>query len=288
MSLGDEQGYGESSRSGDGGAYGGYAGTGQTRTRLPEGGGDPYGGGPRRPRSSSRSLVSIVGVVVLLIAAIAFANRGGGDSDTDGNSGGDKAETAPTAASGERPVKSKTAGIPTGFAQSEEGAQSAAANYAVALGSTGMFRKDSRHTIVDALYTSDAAAELQAPLDQAYSADFLSKMGLDSDGNPPQDSTFVSRVTPLGATVQDYGNTSAKVAVWYMGLIGMSGQNSTDPVTSTWKTWTFDLQWSNGDWKIVTDSQKDGPAPVPGDDQAATSEEISKAVEEYGGFTYAR
>lgn len=185
-------------------------------------------------------------------------------------------------------MKSRTVGIPSGFAQSEEGAQSAAANYAVALGSTGMFHKDSRHTIVDALYTADAAAELQAPLDQAYSADFLSKMGLDSDGSPPEGSTFVSRVTPLGTTVQDYGNAGTKVAVWYMGLIGMSGQSSTDPVTSTWKTWTFDLQWSNGDWKIVKDSQKDGPAPVPGDDQAATSEEISKAVEQYGGFTYAR
>ncbi|MFF5361243.1 hypothetical protein ACFY4I_17910 [Streptomyces scabiei] len=286
MSLGDEQGYGESSRSGDD-AYGGYAGTGQTRTRLPEGGGDPYGGAPRRPRSSSRSLVTVVGVVVLLIAAIAFANRGD-DGDTTDGADGDTTKTAPTAASGERPVKSKTAGIPTGFAQSEEGAQSAAANYAVALGSTGMFHMDSRHTIVDALYTSDAAADLRTPLDQAYSTEFLSKMGLDADGNPPEDNTFVSRVTPLGTTVQDYSNSRAKVAVWYMGLIGMSGSNSTDPVTSTWKTWTFDLQWSNDDWKIVTDSQKDGPAPVPGDDQAATSEEISKAVDEYGGFTYAR
>jgi hypothetical protein len=73
-----------------------------------------------------------------------------------------------------------------------------------------------------------------------------------------------------------------------MGLIGMSGQGSTNPVSSTWETWTFDLQWDNGDWKIGTDSQKDGPAPVPGDDKAATSDEISKAIEEYGGFTYAR
>lgn len=280
MSLGDEHGYDESSRVGDDGAYGGYAGTGQTRTRLPE------GGDPRRPRSSSRSLVTIVGVVVLLIAAIAFANRGGGDSTTDNTS--DKAKTAPTAASGERPVETKTGGIPSGFAHDQQGAESAAANYAVALGSTGMFHAESRHTIVNSLYTSDAAADLQGPLDNAYSADFLSKMGLDSDGNPPQGSTFVSRVTPLGTTVQDYGNDSAKVAVWYMGLIGMSGQSSTDPVTSTWKTWTFDLKWSSGDWKIVADSQKDGPAPVPGDEQAATSEEISKAVEEYGGFTYAR
>ena len=35
-------------------------------------------------------------------------------------------------------------------------------------------------------------------------------------------------------------------------------------------------------------SQKDGPTPVNGDNRASTADEIAKAVEEYGGFTYAR
>ncbi|MEU8981931.1 MULTISPECIES: hypothetical protein [unclassified Streptomyces] len=283
MSLGDEPGYGDTSRGEDGG----YGGSGQTRTRLPDRPGDVYGGA-RRGRSSSRSLITVVGVVVLLIAAIAFANRGGDDPSSSGNGGSDKAKTSPTTASGTRPVESKVAGIPAGFAHSEQGAESAAANYAVALGSTGMFKTATRHDIVNTIYTSAAAGQLQGPMDQAYSADFLSKLGLDADGNPPAGSTFVSRTIPVGTKVEQYSDTGATVAVWYMGLIGMSGQRSTDPVSSTWKTWTFDLQWDNGDWKIVTDSQKDGPAPVPGDDKAATSDEISKAIEEYGGFTYAR
>ncbi|GAA2549292.1 MULTISPECIES: hypothetical protein [Streptomyces] len=276
MSLGDEH---ETS--------GGYGGTGQTRTRLPEGGGDLYGGTRRGGRSSSRSLVTVVGVVVLLIAAIAFANRGGGDSPSSDDSG-DSPKAAATAPSGEKPVGSKSAGIPSGFAHDRQGAESAAANYAVALGSTGMFNKDSRHTIVDTIYTPAAAAELQGAMDKAYSADFLSKLGLDANGNPPQGSTFVSRTLPVGTKVEHFSSDSAKVAVWYMGLIGMSGEKSTDPVSTTWKTWTFDLQWTDGDWKISADTQKDGPAPVPGDDRAASSDEISKAVEEYGGFTYAR
>ncbi|MFD8424299.1 hypothetical protein [Streptomyces sp. NPDC059466] len=285
MSLGDEPGYGDGPR-GDDGRYGG---TGQTRTRLPDRPGDVYGGA-RRGRSSSRSLVTVVGVVVLLIAAIAFANRGGDDSSSGdgGGGGGAKSGTSPTAASGDRPVDSKTNGIPAGFAHTEQGAQSAAANYAVALGSTDMFHTDNRHTIVDTIYTSDAAGHLQGPMDDAYSPDFLGKLGLDAKGNPPDGNTFVSRTIPVGSKVQQYSATAAKVSVWYMGLIGMSGQGSTDPVSSTWKTWTFGLQWDKGDWKIVTDSQKDGPAPVPGDDKAAASDEISKAIEEYGGFTYAR
>ncbi|MFC5219311.1 hypothetical protein [Streptomyces coerulescens] len=276
MSLGDER---ETS--------GGYGGTGQTRTRLPESSGDVYGGARRGGRSSSRSLVTVVGVVVLLIAAIAFANRGGDDS---GSPSGDENQpkSSTTAASGTRPVDGKAAGIPGGFARDEQGAQSAAANYAVTLGSTGMFNKESRHGIVDAIYTPTAAAKLQGAMDQAYTADFLSKLGLDADGNAPEGSTFVSRTVPVGTTVDQFSQSGAKVSVWYVGLIGMSGTGSTDPVSPTWKTWTFDLQWVNGDWKITADTQKDGPAPVPGDDRAASSDEISKAIEEYGGFTYAR
>ncbi|SED28945.1 hypothetical protein SAMN05216532_4078 [Streptomyces sp. 2231.1] len=276
MSLGDEQGYTD------------YGDAGHTRTRLPEG--DPYGGAPRRVgrRSSSRSLVTVVGVVVLLIAAIAFANRGDDSSSNNTTNKQNQPTAAATTATGTRPVESKSTGVPTGFAHSEQGAQSAASNYAVALGSTGMFRKDSRHTLLDLLYTSDAASRVQTPMDQAYSAEFLARMGLDPSGNPPNGSTFVSRVVPIGTSVRQYQDDKAKVAVWYLGLIGMAGNTSTDPVTSSWKTWTFDLRWSDGDWKIASDAQKNGPAPVPGDDKAATSAEISKATEEYGGFTYAR
>ncbi|MFH9549465.1 hypothetical protein [Streptomyces sp. NPDC017435] len=282
MTPGDENDYGESARSDEGQGYG------RTRLRLPDN--DPYGGARRGGRSSSRSLVTVVGVVVVLIAAIAFANRGGEDSSSTSANGSTNSEpkAKSTAATGTRPVRSTTGGVPSGFAHTQQGAQSAAANYAVALGSTGMFQTDSRHALVDTVYTPAAAAKLQGAMDQAYSTDFLAKMGLDTDGNAPQGNTFVSRVVPVGTTPQTYSTATAKVAVWYLGLIGMSGTSSTDPVTSSWKTWTFDLQWTDGDWKIVSDQQKDGPAPVPGDDQAATSDEISKAIEEFGGFTYAR
>ncbi|EYT78980.1 membrane protein [Streptomyces sp. Tu 6176] len=284
MSLGDEHGHGDSARA-DTDPYGG----GQTRTRLPDRTGDPYGGARRGARSSSRGVVTVVAVVVLLIAAIAFANRGSGSSGSASRgSSGARAEAAATAPTGTRPVTTRSAGLPSGFAHDQQGAQSAAANYAVTLGSTGMFKKDSRHAIVNLLYTPEAAAKLQGPMDQAYSADFLARMGLDADGNSPKGSTFVSRATPVGTAVRQYSATDARVSVWYMGLIGMSKTATTDPITSSWKTWTFDLRWNQNDWKIVSDTQQNGPAPVPGDDRAATSDQIRKAIEEYGGFTYAR
>ncbi|KJY44125.1 membrane protein [Streptomyces sp. NRRL B-1568] len=280
MSLGDD-GYGEDDRHH------------VTRTRLPEGEVDPYAPAARRGRPSGRNLMTVVGVVVLLIAAIAFANRGGGDSTSDSSDdasghGGKGVSTGPTAPSGTKPVEGKTGGIASGFAHSEQGAQSAAANFAVALGGDGMFKAESRHAIVDSVYAADAAARLKAPQDQAYSADFLKKLGLDASGNPPKDKTFISRTIPVGTKVEAYASESAKVSVWYTGLIGMAGTGSTDPVRTTWKTWTFDMKWVDGDWKVVADDQKDGPAPVSGDVPASSSDDITNAVKEYGGFTYAR
>ena len=195
----------------------------------------------------------------------------------------------PTAATGRRPVDTETTnGIPSGFAHDEQGAQSAASNYAVALGSDAMIKPASRHELLTAIYTTDAATQLKDALDKAYSPQVLGTMGLDSDGNPPQGSTFVSRTIPVGAKVLKYSTDHTRIAVWFLGLTGVAGDKSTEPVTSTWKTSTFDLQWSSDDWKIVSDTEKNGPAPVPGDDRASSADEIAKAVEGYGGFTYAR
>ncbi|MFD6290589.1 hypothetical protein [Streptomyces sp. NPDC060205] len=281
MSLGDEHG----ARGEDGG----YGGTGQTRTRLPDSAGDVYGGARRGSRSSSRSLVTVVGVVVLLIAAIAFANRGGGGSGSEDGGGGGKVGAAPTAPSGERPVKSTAGGIPTGYAQDDQGAQSAAANYSVALGSTDMFDADRRREIVNTVYAPDVAADRQAGLDQAYSSEkFLSNIGLGKDGTAPSGQTFVSRIIPVGTKVKSVTSANASVQVWYTSLFGLSGDGSTNPVSESWYTTTYELKWVDGDWKVTDFQQKDGPVPVGRDQTASTADDMTKAVEEYGGFTYAR
>ncbi|MER6354188.1 hypothetical protein ABT186_20725 [Streptomyces sp. NPDC001634] len=276
MSLGDGA---------SGGGEGEYGGVGQTRTRLPDRGGDVYGGA-RRGRSSSRSLVTVVGVVVLLIAAIAFANRGGGSSSND--DGGNKAQSAPTAASGTRPVESKSGGIPAGFAHDQQGAQSAAANYAVVLVSADILKPARRSEILQQVFVSTQVPALEAKFNQAYSKDFLNKVGLDENGNPTAGHTYVSRTMPIGTKTTQYSNTTATVEVWCTGVFGTAGEDSTNPVSSDWFTMTLQLRWSGGDWKVDSFSQKEGPAPVNGDNKVSTSDEISKAVEEFGGFTYAR
>ncbi|UOB11914.1 hypothetical protein MQE23_23905 [Streptomyces sp. HP-A2021] len=274
MSLGDEHE-----------ASGGYGGTGQTRTRLPDTGADPYGT-PRRTRSS-RSLVTVVGVVVLLIAAIAFANRGDDGPSSAGGSA-DKPEAAATAPSGERPVQATAGGAPSGFAHDQQGVESAAANYAVVLGSADMFDKAKRDAVLRAIISPSRVAGFEARLDKAYTPEFNKNIGLNEDGSAPNGFTFVSRTSPIGTKVTEYSASNATVEVWCSGLLGLAGENSTTPVTNSWFTITMQLEWAKSDWKIVTHSQKDGPTPVPGDDRASSADEMAKAVEEYGGFTYAR
>ncbi|ALO09900.1 putative integral membrane protein [Streptomyces venezuelae] len=277
MSLGDEH---------DG--FGGVGGSGQTRTRLPEGNsGDVYGGA-RRPVRTSRSLITVVSVVVLLIAAIAFANRGGGDPADAAPTTGTPGAAAPTAATGVRPVNGKNGQIPAGYAHDEQGAQSAATNYAVVLGSAEMFQDGPRAEIVRAIHDPTVVEDLLKKLDASYSAGLMAGMGLDENGTAPSGLTFVSRTVPIGTKVRDYTENSATVEVWCTGLGGLAGAGSTKPVTSTWFTITQKLKWVGNDWRVESFSQSEGPTPVNGDSRASTADEIAEAVEGYGGFTYAR
>ncbi|MEW2128445.1 hypothetical protein AB0891_32535 [Streptomyces sp. NPDC007259] len=287
MSLGDEDGYGnDAGRTSD--AYSTIGGTRQTRTRLPDG---PTGDGPRRPPRNSRSLITFVGVVILLLGAIAFANMGGDDGSSPKSGAGtsDKTDAAPTAATGTKPVTGKNGTIPSGFAHDEQGAASAAANYSVALGSAEMFDRDQRRAIASAVYAPTVAAARQDALDKVYSdADFLTNIGLTPEGTAPAGQTFISRSNPVGTKVVKFDSDAASVAVWYSALFGLAGDGSKNPVSESWFTNTFELKWTGGDWKVTDFTQKDGPAPVGRDQAASSAEEMADAVEQFGGFTYAR
>ncbi|MFE7390663.1 hypothetical protein [Streptomyces sp. NPDC057582] len=291
MSAGDDHGYSDSGTGRTDDGYSTLGGTRQTRTRFPDGeGGDGYGGS-RRPARSSRSLVMVVGVVVLLIAAIAFANMGGGGNDgasSGGNGGGNKAGAAPTAATGTKPVTGKNGTIASGFAHDEQGAQSAATNYAVALGSADMFNAAARRGILQATHDPAVVDRLQADMDKAYSASLFTNVGLNEDGSTPSGLTFISRTVPVGTKVTKQTGDTATVEVWCTGLVGMAGQGSTKPVTETWFTITENLKWVGNDWKIESSNQTEGPTPVSGGNRASTADDIAGAVEQYGGFTYAR
>lgn len=284
MSLGDEPGYGDGPRGEDGG----YGGSGQTRTRLPDRPGDVYGGARRGRGSSSRSLVTVVGVVVLLIAAIAFANRGD-DAASPGDSSGDKAKTSPTAASGHPPVTSKTAGDPIGLRPHGRGSTERCRELR---GRAGLHRHVQRRPAardrrrrVHARGGSRTAARPGLGL---HERDVPDEHRPGQERRRSRGQTFISRIIPVGTKIKASSTDGATVELWYTSLFGLSGDSSTNPVSESWYTTTYQLKWINGDWKVTDFTQKDGPVPVGRDQKASTADDMTKAVEEYGGFTYAR
>ncbi|MEV4560935.1 hypothetical protein AB0K51_28605 [Kitasatospora sp. NPDC049285] len=263
-----------------------------TRTRLPVAEQTPAAGG--RQARPLRTLLTVIAVVTLLVVAIAVANRNKPDPVRGGGaaSGDHATPSAPaadrTAASGQQPVTTTANGIATGYPHTDQGAQSAAANYAVALGSADMFRTDTRHTILTTLADPTALPTLQSRLDQAFSAETVARFGLDAQGHPPKGQTFVSRIVPVGSRTTNGADTATKVEVWCTGLYGLAGDASTNPVTQDWYTLTVTMRWTGSDWKLTDYSRAAGPAPLPGDQQAATAKEIADAVQQFGGFRYAR
>ncbi|MFD7414253.1 hypothetical protein ACFVZ3_23100 [Kitasatospora purpeofusca] len=265
-----------------------------TRTRLPVGE-QPSSQMSARQARPLRTLLTVLVVVTLLVLAISIANRGKPDPGTaaTGRSADRAAAATATsgagpAPSGDQPVTATVNGIAAGFPHTDQGAQSAAANYAVAIGSADMFRTDSRHTIVTTIADPAAAQTLQSRLDQGFGADTVARYGLDAQGRAPKGLTFVSRTVPVGAKAVGYTDTETKVEVWCTGLTGLAGERSVQPVLASWFTLTLDLRWTGGDWKLTDYASRQGPAPMPGDEQAATAEEITGAVQQFGGFRYAR
>jgi hypothetical protein len=158
----------------------------------------------------------------------------------------------------------------------------------VVLVSADILKPARRSEIVRQVFVPGQQAALTDKFNKAYSRQFLSSIGLDANGNAAAGQTYVSRTAPIGTKTTAYSGSAATAEVWCTGVYGTAGDRSTNPVTSDWFTLTLQLSWSDGDWKVDSFSQKDGPAPVPGDNKASSADEMTKAVEEYGGFTYAR
>ncbi|MFJ8044994.1 hypothetical protein ACIRBX_31285 [Kitasatospora sp. NPDC096147] len=266
-----------------------------TRTRLPVGEQSVYQqqqtGRQGRPL---RTLLAVLVVVLLLVVAVSIANRDKPDPKAGGRTGSADRATpaapapATTAPTGQLPVATSSNGIGVGHPHTSQGAQSAAANYAVALGSEEMFRADTRATLLGTVADQSALPALKARLDAAFGPEQLAGFGLDDKGRPAKGLTFVSRTVPVGTKLTNQADTATVVQVWCTGLLGLAGQGSTQPVSENWFTLTLTMRWTGSDWKLTDFARTSGPAPVPGDQQAATAEEITGAVQDFGGFRYAR
>ncbi|WP_436771718.1 hypothetical protein [Yinghuangia sp. YIM S09857] len=256
----------------------------RTRTLLPPR--NDSAGAPERRRNPVLSGIGVVVVIMVVVLTLAYASRrGGGETPPGAENAGTSQDNAPTTAAA--PPAAAVAGVPVGYARTRDGAQSAAANYSTAYGSSAMFKPASRRAVIAALAAPTAKDGLQTRADSAFAAQ-NTLFGLDAEGNPPKGLTFVCRALPVGTKVAAYTPDTATVEVWGAGLIGLAGTGSTKPVTEAWTTTTMRLSWADGDWKLVDFSQKEGPTPVSGLQGASGAEEIAQAVRDFEELRYAR
>ncbi|MCF2526817.1 hypothetical protein [Yinghuangia soli] len=259
----------------------------RTRTRLPVRAEE--GALPARRRNPVLSGVGVVVVILVVMLTLAYASRRGGtDQEAGGTQPAGSAQNSagvPAVAGGRD--AGTVAGVAVGHPRTREGAQSAAANYATAYGSSAMFKPASRQALIAAIADPATKAGLLARADAAFAAQ-TTLFGLDAQGNAPKGLVFVCRALPVGTKPVSYTADSATVEVWGAGLVGLAGAGSTKPVSEAWSTTTMRLSWADGDWKLVDFGQKEGPTPVSGLQTASGAAEIAQAVRDFEELRYAR
>lgn len=261
----------------------------RTRTRLPL---QPEDGAAEPRRNPVLSGVGVVVVILVVALTLAYASRRGGSESAAPVTGsaGTVAGTPRTATTNTTTATAPggiLAGVPVGYPRSREGAQSAAANYTTAYGSSAMFTPTARHAVLAAIADPATRTALVTRTDAAFAAQ-TALFGLDPNGNPPKGLAFVCRALPVGTKLAQYTPDGATVEVWAAGIVGLAGAGSTKPVSEAWTTTTVRLAWSAGDWKLVDFSQKEGPTPVSGLQAASGAEEIAGAVRDFEELRYVR
>ncbi|MFC8016662.1 hypothetical protein [[Kitasatospora] papulosa] len=244
------------------------------------------GAGAASPWRRAKIGAIIFGVVLVLGIALTLSGGGGG-TDDKGTPETPASSTPTSQAGGSGPgAKAKTVknGVPVGYPRSKDGAAAAAVNFQVARSSPGYFTDQAlRHQVLKTVMTSSALASQQAQDDQTVKG-LMAALGVTEQTAPD----MVMRAASLGTSVRSYSDDTATVRVWMSEVVGVPTDKSKMPVSGTYSTYTLILQWQDGDWKIATIDQAEGPTPLVAADQSASStDEMRLANKEFEAPRYA-
>jgi hypothetical protein len=198
-----------------------------------------------------------------------------------GTAAAPSAEAAPATGVGPRRVSS---GVGVGYAHTRQGAVAAAANYTRALSSALILDTARRRAAIDTLAAPEARARLQKTFDQAVAS---IRAGLGVSGSAGDGAQVLLRATPVGWRVEQYGQGSARVAIWVTSVGGSVGGSGSAPVREGWGTTTVSLRWVAGDWKQVASATTDGPVPIADVAPPTAAGELVSKANEFKEFTYA-
>jgi hypothetical protein len=204
------------------------------------------------------------------------------ETATPGTVAAAPAQGAATSAVGPRKLKNN---VGVGYARSQKGAVAAAANYASVLSSALILDTAKRRAAIDTLAAPESKAGLQESFDEAVAS---LRQGLGVTGADADDVQVLMRANPVGWKVDDYGDGTARVAIWMSGLTGsVGGSGPPVPIREGWGTTTVNLRWVKGDWKLVDSTTVDGPLPIADVSPPTPAPELVSKASEFKEFTYA-
>jgi hypothetical protein len=171
------------------------------------------------------------------------------DPDTDGSRSG----SAPVVGPPVRPVgpTAEQAGVPVGFAPTEEGAVGAALAYASA-SQRWLYFDDAEITAAVAVLATPAAVE-------GLTAEVVSEIALARDQLAASSGRVWWLVRPMATRVEFFTATVARVSVWTVTVLSATGVAVPQ---AEWLTVTVDLKWLDDDWRVDGVRSTPGPTPI--------------------------
>jgi hypothetical protein len=210
---------------------------------------------------SRRALV--IGALAMLIIGLAAKTLLFRDA-----SGGSRPEpSAPTAA---QEPHVDAAGVPVGFARTEDGARDAGIAY-VQLGDFVLSLDETAAADVLRRVASRDSGDQFVETELAGFAQLRNALGR---GSGP----IRLRVGVVAARVDAFSPDRARVRLWRVAVLSRDGM--TNP-GAQWATVTYDLVWEQGSWRIWTETIVPGPGPAATGTDVATPSELEA---ELAGF----
>lgn len=171
--------------------------------------------------------------------------------------------------SGELGPTAVRAGMPVGFAQTEQGARAAALTYSGASQLWLYFTDEEIEEAVAAIATPTAAPSL--------AREVVGEVGVAREALSASPGRVWWIVRPLATRVESFTPDRARISVWTVTVL--SAADVALP-QSEWITVTVELVWSDGDWLVEAITDAAGPTPMLGPrDQPWQPEPLDDALE---------
>lgn len=143
------------------------------------------------------------------------------------------------------------AGVPVGFAPTEDGAVAAALVYASA---------SQRWLYFDDVEIAAAVAVLATPAAvEALTAEVVSEIAMARDQLAASSGRVWWLVRPMATRVEFFTEAAARVSVWTVTVLSATGVAVPQ---AEWLTVMVDLKWSGDDWRVDGVRSTPGPTPI--------------------------